>query len=204
MGLRRAMIGEKEGDGRWQTDTFCVEVCTTNRLHGRKNLDRVEHRGYEGHDTSIHCHQTLYPMLYNVFHSEFLFPDPPQCSITRTKTLLSGDEGTGYGPMQFCRLIYDSCGMNYNAVDIATAYGLKDTGAGVRVLMWTNISQLAIPVTGRGGLQSCEMLRIPYCLENRLSYLRAGRALLPRKIVRYSFLLETEWTPGPSLARRIG
>jgi hypothetical protein len=27
----------------------------------------------------------------------------------------------------------------------------------------------AAPVTGRGGLQSCEVLRIPYCLDNRLT-----------------------------------
>jgi hypothetical protein len=26
----------------------------------------------------------------------------------------------------------------------------------------------AIPVKGRGDLQSCEMLRIPHCLDNRL------------------------------------
>jgi hypothetical protein len=26
----------------------------------------------------------------------------------------------------------------------------------------------AIPVTGCGGLQGCEMLRIPHCLDNRL------------------------------------
>jgi hypothetical protein len=27
----------------------------------------------------------------------------------------------------------------------------------------------AIPVTGRGGLQGCEILRIPHCLGNRLT-----------------------------------
>jgi hypothetical protein len=27
----------------------------------------------------------------------------------------------------------------------------------------------AIPVTGRGGLEGCEMLRIPHCLDNRLT-----------------------------------
>jgi hypothetical protein len=27
----------------------------------------------------------------------------------------------------------------------------------------------AIPVTGRGGLHGCEMLRIPYCLYSRLT-----------------------------------
>jgi hypothetical protein len=45
-----------------------------------------------------------------------------------------------------------------------------------------------IPVTDRGGLYGCEMLRIPHCLDNRLtdsvrlSALRTGRALLPRNI----------------------
>jgi hypothetical protein len=28
----------------------------------------------------------------------------------------------------------------------------------------------AIPVTGRGGLQGCEILRIPHCLDNRLAF----------------------------------
>jgi hypothetical protein len=27
----------------------------------------------------------------------------------------------------------------------------------------------AVPVTGRGGLQGCETLRIPHCLDNRLT-----------------------------------
>jgi hypothetical protein len=45
----------------------------------------------------------------------------------------------------------------------------------------------AIPVTDRGGPYGCEMLRIPHCLVNsqmvvRLSALRTGRNLLPRKI----------------------
>jgi hypothetical protein len=40
----------------------------------------------------------------------------------------------------------------------------------------------------------------------RLSALRTGRALLPRNIIimfLVSFLLEVEYTPGPSAARRI-
>jgi hypothetical protein len=37
----------------------------------------------------------------------------------------------------------------------------------------------AIPATGRGGLQGCEMLRIPHCEENY----KYGRTLLPRKII---------------------
>jgi hypothetical protein len=28
----------------------------------------------------------------------------------------------------------------------------------------------AIPITGLGGLLGCEMLRIPHCLDNRLTY----------------------------------
>jgi hypothetical protein len=46
----------------------------------------------------------------------------------------------------------------------------------------------AAPVTGRGGLQGCEMLRISHCLENRptdvgvVFSLRAGRALIPQNI----------------------
>jgi hypothetical protein len=33
----------------------------------------------------------------------------------------------------------------------------------------------AIPVTGRGGLQGCEMLRIPQCLDNRFTH--GGKAV---------------------------
>jgi hypothetical protein len=32
-----------------------------------------------------------------------------------------------------------------------------------------NSKEKAIPVTGLGGLQGCEMLRIPHCLDNRLT-----------------------------------
>jgi hypothetical protein len=35
----------------------------------------------------------------------------------------------------------------------------------------------AIPVIGRGGLQGCEMLKIPHCLDNRLTY--GGKAVSP-------------------------
>jgi hypothetical protein len=31
------------------------------------------------------------------------------------------------------------------------------------------VKNKAIPVTGRGGLQGCEMLRIPHCLDSRLT-----------------------------------
>jgi hypothetical protein len=60
-----------------------------------------------------------------------------------------------------------------------------------------------MPATGRGGLQGCEMLRISHCLDNqladcvRLSALRTGHALLPRKSFWYSFVLEAESTPVP-------
>jgi hypothetical protein len=61
----------------------------------------------------------------------------------------------------------------------------------------------AITVTDRGGLYGCEMLKIPYCLDNRLtdggrlSALRAG-PLYQKKNFWYSFLLETESTSPPS------
>jgi hypothetical protein len=47
----------------------------------------------------------------------------------------------------------------------------------------------AVPLTDRGGLQGCEMLRIPDFLDSRLTdggtvvSLRNGRALLPRNII---------------------
>jgi hypothetical protein len=47
------------------------------------------------------------------------------------------------------------------------------------------IKSKTIPVTGRGGLYDSEMLRIPYCLDNRLT--DGGKlsavALLPRNII---------------------
>jgi hypothetical protein len=48
----------------------------------------------------------------------------------------------------------------------------------------------AILVTGRGGLQGCEMSRIPHCLDNRLGFsaLDTGCAF-PPEILWYSFLL---------------
>jgi hypothetical protein len=51
------------------------------------------------------------------------------------------------------------------------------------------IKSKARPVTGCGGLQGCEMLRIPHCLDIgsqmavRLSALSTGRALLPSNII---------------------
>jgi hypothetical protein len=60
-----------------------------------------------------------------------------------------------------------------------------------------------ITVTGRGGLQSCEMLKFPHCVDSRLTdgtevvSLTCLPRFNPRKICWYSFLLEAESTPGP-------
>jgi hypothetical protein len=56
----------------------------------------------------------------------------------------------------------------------------------------------AILVTGRGGPDVCETLRLPYGTEMALMFsaLHAGR-LLPQEDSWYSFLLEAESTPGP-------
>jgi hypothetical protein len=69
------------------------------------------------------------------------------------------------------------------------------------------------PLTGCGGLLGCEMLRIPHCLNNRLT---DGDKVVSRKhrprstpqkhlffYFWYSFLLEAGCTPGPSAAGRI-
>jgi hypothetical protein len=72
----------------------------------------------------------------------------------------------------------------------------------------------AIPITGRGGLLGCEMLRTPHCLDNWLT--NCGKVVSlthrPRSNPQkhfffcfwYSFLLWTEWNPGPRAAVRIG
>jgi hypothetical protein len=48
----------------------------------------------------------------------------------------------------------------------------------------------AIPVTGRGGLQGCKMLRIPHCLDNRLTDgstdLRNGHCYTPQEHYFYA------------------
>jgi hypothetical protein len=58
-----------------------------------------------------------------------------------------------------------------------------------------HIKSKAIPVTGSGG-PYCETSRLPHCLDNRLTAavvsLRAGRALLSRHNLWYSFLLEVQ------------
>jgi hypothetical protein len=49
------------------------------------------------------------------------------------------------------------------------------------------IQLFSYPITGRGGLQACEMLRIPHCIGSqiavKISALGTGHALLPRNII---------------------
>jgi hypothetical protein len=61
-----------------------------------------------------------------------------------------------------------------------------------------------ILVTGRGGPSVCETSRLPHFLNNRLtnggeavSLMRQPAALEPQEDSWYSFLLESESTPGP-------
>jgi hypothetical protein len=72
-----------------------------------------------------------------------------------------------------------------------------------------HIRNKAIPVIGREGLQVCEMLRIPHCLDSRLTAVKlsaspTNRALIPTNLffffLWYSFLLEADYTAGPSAA----
>jgi hypothetical protein len=46
-----------------------------------------------------------------------------------------------------------------------------------------HIKSKAILVTSRGGLQDCEMLRIPHCLENRLTDGDKLTLLFPRNVI---------------------
>jgi hypothetical protein len=62
----------------------------------------------------------------------------------------------------------------------------------------------ANPVTGRGGRQGYETSRLPHCIDNRLadgdevvSPTRRQDTLYPQVDSGYSFLFETELTPGP-------
>jgi hypothetical protein len=61
----------------------------------------------------------------------------------------------------------------------------------------------AIPVTGRGGPQGCETLRLPHFIDSWLTdggevvSLTHWPPLTRRKISWYSFLLEAESTAGP-------
>jgi hypothetical protein len=55
----------------------------------------------------------------------------------------------------------------------------------------------AISVTGRGGLEGCEMLRIPRCLDNRLT--DGGKVVSPTITIldifhRPVFYLKLHWT----------
>jgi hypothetical protein len=43
--------------------------------------------------------------------------------------------------------------------------------------IWDKTKSKAIPVAGRGGLQGCKMLRIPHCLDNRLT--NGGKVVSP-------------------------
>jgi hypothetical protein len=60
----------------------------------------------------------------------------------------------------------------------------------------------AIPVTDRGGPESCETSRLPHFLDSELrdggiSLTRWPATLYPQEHSWYSFLLETESTPAP-------
>jgi hypothetical protein len=61
----------------------------------------------------------------------------------------------------------------------------------------------AIPVTGRGGPQSCKTSRLPYFLDNRLTdgddvvSLTRRPPFTPQEDSWRSFLLDAESTPGP-------
>jgi hypothetical protein len=72
-----------------------------------------------------------------------------------------------------------------------------------------HIKSKAIPVTRRGGLYGCEMLRMPHCLDNRLiddceviSLTRRSRSTGQKHsfLLWYPFLLECESSSGPSVA----
>jgi hypothetical protein len=47
------------------------------------------------------------------------------------------------------------------------------------IVMYTRWVSKAIPVTGRGGLEGCKMLRIPHCLDNRLT--DGGKFVSPKQ-----------------------
>jgi hypothetical protein len=61
----------------------------------------------------------------------------------------------------------------------------------------------AIPVTGYGGPLGCETLRVPHCLNNRLTdggkvvNLTPRPTFTPQEDSWYSFLLEAESSSGP-------
>jgi hypothetical protein len=60
-----------------------------------------------------------------------------------------------------------------------------------------------IPVTGHGGPQGCEMLRLPHFIDNRLTdgsevvSLTRQLHFNTQEDSWYSFLLEAELSPGP-------
>jgi hypothetical protein len=60
-----------------------------------------------------------------------------------------------------------------------------------------------IPVTGHGGPKGCETLRVPHCLDSRLTdggkvvSLTRRPPFTPQEDSWYSFLLQAESTPRP-------
>jgi hypothetical protein len=67
--------------------------------------------------------------------------------------------------------------------------------------MKVKVKRKAVPVTGRGGPQSCEASRIPHFLDNRLTddgevvSLTRRPPFTPQEDSWYSFLLEAESIP---------
>jgi hypothetical protein len=57
----------------------------------------------------------------------------------------------------------------------------------------------AIPVTGHGGPESCEMSRLPHFLGNWLTVAVKSKSAprYPQEDSWYPFLLEAEWTSQP-------
>jgi hypothetical protein len=61
----------------------------------------------------------------------------------------------------------------------------------------------AVPVRGHRGVQDCEMLRVPHCLDSRLTdgdevvSLTRRPPFTPQEDSWYSFLLDAESNPGP-------
>jgi hypothetical protein len=75
----------------------------------------------------------------------------------------------------------------------------------------STIKGAAILVTGSGSPQACETSRLQHLLQSRftdggvvVSLTRRPAALDPQEDSWYCFLLEAEWTPGPSGAGRAG
>jgi hypothetical protein len=73
----------------------------------------------------------------------------------------------------------------------------------LHVHKYVKVKSKATPVTGRGGPQVCETLKLPYFLYSRLTdggkivSLTRWPPYTPQEDSWYSFLLEAESTPGP-------